>query len=161
MKIKNEVDQLFGELPDGLCINPLTGQQFVKGIDPIAPQKRMARRAAQAREWFRRHGPPDLQPLPTNAYEISAMKHRPDRTLFAYFAQSVQTHHYEIERHLPFEEYAAAVLALPHAPTFLTEDEGLKRRFPPRPAKRGVFARGCLDWYPDEKSRAEITARKE
>ena len=53
--IGREVERLFSENPaqsNGLCTNPVTGQYYVRGVDPIAPQKEAAYRALLAREWF-------------------------------------------------------------------------------------------------------------
>jgi hypothetical protein len=50
--------------------NPVYDTCFVQGEDPIAPQKRLARRALLAREWFYEFGPHDAPPLPVSVYEI-------------------------------------------------------------------------------------------
>jgi hypothetical protein len=39
---------------------------------------------------------------------------------------------YDLDAHPTFEEYARGVLASTYAPDFITEDEQLKERFPPR-----------------------------
>ena len=67
--IGREVERLFSENPaqsNGLCTNPVTGQYYVRGVDPIAPQKEAAYRALLAREWFAFTAPPDATPLPIN-----------------------------------------------------------------------------------------------
>ena len=53
--IGREVERLFNESPARYgdhCTNPVTGQGYVRGVDPIAPQKEAAYRALLAREWF-------------------------------------------------------------------------------------------------------------
>ena len=59
------VDNLFaqtrarrGELDE----NPVTGTKFVRGVDPLAPQKRIACRALIARDYFD-WAYPGLRPL--------------------------------------------------------------------------------------------------
>jgi hypothetical protein len=67
--IGREVERLFSENParsNGLCTNPVTGVDYVRGADPIAPQKEAAYRALLAREWFAFTAPPDATPLPIN-----------------------------------------------------------------------------------------------
>jgi hypothetical protein len=136
-EIKKTVNRGFRELPTergAPCRNPVTGSGFVRGIDPLAPQKRKAERALVAREWCAFHGPHDLPPLPIHAYEIDDMKSgRGLLHLFAYFAQSLVCRDYRLPRHPPFEMYARGVLAYPHAPEFFTNNQELRKRFPPKP----------------------------
>jgi hypothetical protein len=155
ISIDEEVDRLFGELTPGLQHNPVTGQLFVMGLDPLDEQKRLARLALEARKWVAQHGPAYLPPLSVDLYKIEELKMGQNLShLFAYYANSVASLDYDVTLHLPFEEYAAAVLALPHAPDFFTENGELKRRFPPRAAQRGRFEQNSLRWKPSELHKA-------
>ncbi len=71
--LENKVDQLFAALNaqhGDCCRNPVTGEDFVWGIDPIGPQKTEAVRALRAREWFAVNGPTNAPPLPLSYEEI-------------------------------------------------------------------------------------------
>jgi hypothetical protein len=79
-KIAAEVDWLFREANDprsSLQRNPVTEGLWVKGLDPIKPQKLAAERALAARAWFAQNGPPDAQPLPLpcDDRELAAIMH--------------------------------------------------------------------------------------
>ena len=64
-RIARLVDELFATARYGsYCQNPVTGEGYVHGVDPVASQKDAARRALLAREWFALNGPADAQPLP-------------------------------------------------------------------------------------------------
>jgi len=153
--IDEEVDRLFSELLPALQHNPVTGQLFVMGLDPLDEQKRLARLALEARKWFAQHGPAYLPPLSVDLQKIEELKTGQNLShLFAYYANSVASLDYDVKLHLPFEEYAAAVLALPHAPDFFTQNPELKRRFPPRAAQRGRFEQNSLRWKPSELRKA-------
>jgi hypothetical protein len=135
--IERHVDQLFKEIPaeygSSQCQNPVTGGWFIRGLDPIAPQKRLACRALEAREWSARTGPPDLPPLPVSGEEIDEIKRGQGLLhLFAYFARSIASRDYVVEGHPPFDVYASGMLASPYSADFFKKNEELKRRFPPR-----------------------------
>jgi hypothetical protein len=133
--LKKEVDRLFRRLPTergACCRNPVGGGNFLRGLDPIAPQKRFACRALVAREWAKEHSPLDLPPLPLGD-EIEEMKHGWDLLhLWAYFARSVSCREYSLSGHPPFDVYAQGVLGSPWCPPRFRENEELNRRFPPR-----------------------------
>jgi hypothetical protein len=127
-----------------LCRNPVTGGEFVYGEDPLAPQKEEARKALQAREWFAKHGPPDAQPLPLSQSDIEDMKYRhtapnPALSHIIYrYTVSLRDQGWDYERHPSFEDFAQGVMAVkdaPVVPRVVAEDEGLLRRYPPRPLK--------------------------
>jgi hypothetical protein len=135
--IDKEIDRLFGELPTAYgaqCVNPVTGAGFLWGIDSIAVQKRLARRALLARQWCSDNGPPDLPPLPVHTDDIFDIKfgwgvlH-----LFGFYAQSIACRNYVVRGHPTFDQFARGMLASPFAPDFFKENEQLLRRFPPRP----------------------------
>jgi hypothetical protein len=147
LMIKNEVDRLFNALPAGSCQNPVTGAWFVKGLDPLATQKRVACAALMAREWFAREGLPELQPLPINCDDIMRMKGGGGvRHMFGYYAQSVCCFGYAVEEHPSFDDYARGVMASSGIPWFFEQDEELRKRFPPRPLSG--LNRSTLNWKP-------------
>ena len=131
----NEVDQLFSKLPKrGPCTNPVTGGGFIRGLDPVGPEKRIAQRALRAREWFAEHGPPDLPPLPLSLCERDVLKSGGPllHYILSCYSRSVADLDYAIEEHPGFNDYAGGVMASDNAPPFVKKDEELRRRFPPR-----------------------------
>ena len=161
-KLDLEVDRLFREAPDRfekLRRNPITGSNWLAGEDPIGPQKRAARRALAAREWFAKSAPPDAPQLPLSHDECQRLKFAACQKcgfgrcekcgvgyLVACFAQSIEARNYDVEGHPAFDEYARGVLAFPYAPDFIKQDAELLKRFPPRPLP-GL--RPGLVWQPD------------
>ncbi len=135
--IKSHVDQLFVDAAPqkgDTCRNPVVGWVWVAGADPIAPQKRVARRALVAQEWFYVHGPKDAPPLPLTGFEQEALRyHDPLGHLVAEFARSLEANRWEINGHPSFEDFARGVLASEYAPDFTRENAALCKRFPPRP----------------------------
>ena len=70
------VDRLFRDAPDHLNPtrqNPVTGACWVRGIDRPGPQKRAARRALVAREYFAWKNP-GMPPLPLSYAEREKLK---------------------------------------------------------------------------------------
>jgi hypothetical protein len=140
--------------------NPVHGGWFVHGEDPIAPQKRKARRALLAREWFYEFGPHDVPPLPLSHWEIDDMRYKnPFDHLIASFAVSLRRQDYDVNIHPSFEDYASSVLVSDYAPDFLKNDEDLCKRYPPRAFC--TIGRG-LCWEPPEvnESNRRIIARR-
>jgi hypothetical protein len=133
------------------CQNPVTGGWYMGKLDPIAPQKRDARRALLAREWFKVCGPEDAQPLPLSSEEIEDMKYAWDSKhpalsyIKSRFAFSLQAHGYDFNSHPSFEDFACGVTASEHAPDHVKKDEELRKRYPPRPLL-GLNAGNC--WEP-------------
>ena len=153
-KVALLVDRLFRENPPlhgQQCVNPITGGRYIGVLDPIAPQKRMARRAIRAREWFAIYGPQDAQPLPLSCEDIEDRKYawesnQPSLSyIVSCFAYSLQLHDYEVNSHPSFEDFACGVTASEHAPDLVREDEVLRKRYPPR-RLRGLDPGHC--WEP-------------
>jgi hypothetical protein len=133
--IKAEVDRLFKEasVPYGeLCRNPVTGGEFVWGLDPIAPQKNKAYKALLAQQLFALIGPPDAPPLPLSRDEREKPKRGGLPHILAWFARSLASRNFDLMKHPSFEDYARGVMASKHAPGFITRDQQLQKRFPPR-----------------------------
>lgn len=91
------------------------------------------RKARAARKWFADAGPQDAQPLPLGYNERERLKHGGVDHILAWYARSLDCRNYDVLAHPVFEDYARGVMASEFAPEFVTEDEKLKKRFPPRP----------------------------
>ena len=134
LEITSQVDRMFREIGGRvgeIVLNPVTGSSWVKGIDPIGPQK-AAYRVLQARKWFADTGPPDAPPLPVSYGERESLKKGGLPHIVAWYARSLDALDYDFDGHPPFEDYARGVMASPLAPDFITQDADLLRRFPPR-----------------------------
>jgi hypothetical protein len=143
-RIARLVDKLFGDFRYGEnCRNPVTGAGYIHGVDPIGPQKEVARRALLAREWFALNGPADAQPLPLWCDAGKAPER--ERALLLYivrlYARSLQGREYDVKEHPPFADYVSGVLWEAQRVdgdigTIPTDDrvqlQKLKERFPPR-----------------------------
>jgi hypothetical protein len=140
--IEREVDGLFTALNakrGDVCRNPVTGEDFVWGVDPIAPQKMEAVRALRAREWFAANGPADAPPLPLSHDEIeSARNARGLAGVIGFYARSLSREGYgrrsfEVETHPSFYDFACGLMATDTSLWGIERDVQLKLRFPPRP----------------------------
>jgi hypothetical protein len=85
-----------------------------------------------AREWFRENGSPDLQLLPLGYSE------HPTKSLaeflLKYYARSLESRGYDVQAHPSFYDYACGAMASEfNGLQQLKQDEGLRKRFPPRP----------------------------
>jgi len=141
--IEEQVDRLFDEIKAkaknrDFCINPVTGGQFVWGMDPIVPQKKAAVVALRAREWFAVNGPSDAPPLPLSTNDIE--DYRTARGLMGivgFYARSLRKEgygrrSYDVCNHPSFNDFACGLMAI-NLGIWGSETEDLKRRFPPRP----------------------------
>jgi hypothetical protein len=130
------VDQLFSTHRYGEnCRNPVTGEGYVHGEDPVEPQKMRARRALVAREWFAINGPADAQPLPLWHGEREDLKIGGLPHILAWYARSLDYLDYDLLAHPLFDKYASGVMASEFAPDFIKNDRTLQKRFPPRRLK--------------------------
>jgi hypothetical protein len=150
--LKSYVDRLFEQLnpqPEAFSWTPVTNWSwFYCDEEPIEQEKDIARRALLAREHFALFGPPDAPPLPVSYGERELLKGGGLPHIVAWFARSLEAKKYDLQKHPKFEVYARGVMASEYAPDFITKDEGLKRRFPPRPLK-GLGP--ALMWQPAKK----------
>lgn len=97
--------------------------------DPDGPKAR------RARKWFSKNGPPDLQPLPLGYDErehLKLTKKQLAEHILAWFARSLDNRDYNVHEHPSFYDYACGVMTSEFAPAFITKDEGLRTRFPPK-----------------------------
>jgi hypothetical protein len=138
-KVAARVAQLFRENPPlygQYCINPVTGGSYMGGgLDPIEREKRIARQALLAREWFAATGPHDAPPLPLSGAEMESLRYQGNALwhIIGHFGQSLRLQDWDYTRHPGFDDFARGVLASETAPDFVLEDEALRRRYPPRP----------------------------
>jgi hypothetical protein len=136
LKITSQVDRMFREIGGRvgeIVLNPVTGSSWVKGIDPIGPQKKAAYRALQARKRFAGEAPPDAPAFPVSYGERESLKRGGLPHIVAWYARSLEALDYNFDGHPSFEDYARGVMASPYAPVFIKQDAELKRRFPPQP----------------------------
>jgi hypothetical protein len=148
------VDRLFDEQSGQrgeLCRCPIIDCGYVVGVDPVDELKEKAVRALIACDWFAKNGPPDAPPLPLNYGDREELKHGGLDHIVALYARSLALQNYDWRKHPSFHDYACGVMASPEAPTFITEDEGLRKRFPPRPLP-GLGS--GLIWEPEPQVRA-------
>lgn len=138
--LQTHLDQLFAapSAPRGhLCTLPVLGGDWLVG-DPIAKQKKQARLALLAREWFAVYGPPDAPPLPLSGIEQEALRyHDPLGHLVAEFARSLEANDWDFQAHPSFEDFARGALASEYSPDFTRKNAILLDRYPPR-ALRGL-----------------------
>jgi hypothetical protein len=84
-------------------VNPVTGGLYVGMLDPLEPQKELARRMLQAREQFRREGPSDAQPLPLSDIETFG------RALPTHLLSQIEQLNFD--QHPAFKVFAAGIMA--------------------------------------------------
>ena len=170
-ELDREVERLFTDNPpiDGKpCHNPVTGGGYMGGLDPIEEQIEAARRALQARNWFREHGPADAQPLPISSSERADIHLRNDYARFLFhhilelYSRSLEAQQFDVIQHPSFADFAAGVLwdaehdggHLPNCPDELPQ---LRKRFPPRRLP-GLLA--SFDWLPPKEYAEEMDSRR-
>jgi hypothetical protein len=137
-QIEQQVDQLFADAlrrsPD-VCENPVTGERFVPGDDPVRPHKERAIRALVAQLWFATQKPwgaPDL-PLSYDDREEIRWQGSGLFYLVGAFARSLQHGDFWIEGHPDFDTFARGVMASPVTPAKFRNDLDLLHRFRPKP----------------------------
>jgi hypothetical protein len=137
--IEEQVDRLFDEIKAkaknrDFCINPVTGGQFIWGLDPTAPQKRAAVVALRAGEWFAVNGPSDAPPLPLSHDEIEDYRNaRGLKGVVGFYARSLYRQDYDVQTHPSFEDFARGLMAINTGLWRIEKDPQLRMRFPPRP----------------------------
>jgi hypothetical protein len=110
---------------------PSHGWRWVRGVDPVGPQKRVACRALVAREWFAWDNP-GMLPLPLSYEERERIKIRGGVDyIVSVYARSLAVRDYDRSGHPSFERFACGVMASPYTPDFIKEDQELLKRYPP------------------------------
>jgi hypothetical protein len=142
--IGREVERLFGEISakrGDLCENPVTGGEFVYGLDPIKKQKEAACKRLLVREYFALNGPPDAPLVPIDEWDRNRAKHSSGLLGFitAHFMWSMESQD-DLRVHPSFADFASGMLwqhdngvegySLSYFPSEQIAE--LKRRFPPR-----------------------------
>ena len=161
-EVERRFDQISARHGD-LCWNPVTGEEFVYGVDPIGLRKKMAHHALLAREDFAVNGPADAPPLPLEHGECEQVRWsgKPLNYLTAQYAKSMVAL-YNVKAHLSFDDYARGVLcehdnvpgsAIPFRPEQLAE---MKKRFPPRKLE-GLK---CFCWLPQRRRKRAKEERR-
>jgi hypothetical protein len=136
--IKLRVEELFKNAPDRSAEvreNPVTGNSFIAGLDPVRPQKRLAQRALEAREWFAAQKADDAPELPLRQVDRERLKVDGLPYIVSLFARSLAHRDYRTEGHPKFDEYTRGVMASDMTPEFIRKDAQLLRRYPPVPLK--------------------------
>ena len=165
--IGREVERLFSEIScqrGSLCMNPVTGVDFVYGVEPIKPQKEDAYRALLAQEWFALNGPADALPLPINQRDWSTLKYsRGPMYFFTVQLARSMAPHYDTVEHPAFADYVSGILwehdnnipscKLPFTAEQLAE---LRKRFPPRKIE-GLH---CFCWSPPKRKKQTKNERR-
>lgn len=143
-----EVERRFKENPPLYgeeCTNPVTGDRYIGGVEPVEPQKQAARGALLARAVFAIRGPADAPPLPVDNWDKvkykDAMNH-----LVAQFCVSLKAHLWDLGSHPGFELYARGVMASPYAADIVRKDDAMRRRYPPQVLN---YIRPGMIWYPE------------
>jgi hypothetical protein len=132
----------------GCCRNPVTGDWFVFGHDPISVQKKRAMQAQQARWLFKMTKPGDFPDLPLDSREFSSIMYgSPVDWLVVQYARSSKLNDYDLG-HPDLATYAGGLRASglvatsTHVADFIRAGvEELLERFPPRPLH------GLDEWF--------------
>jgi hypothetical protein len=137
-----KVDQLFAVLNakhGDCCRNPVTGEEFVWGVDPITSQKEAAVRALRARAWFALNGPVGAPPLPLSDEEIDDYRQaRGLKGVIGFFARSLSREgygrrSYDVHNHPCLDDFVRGLMAVNTGLWGIEKDANLKKRFPPLP----------------------------
>ena len=146
--IRAHVDRMYRAAPkdEQFYSDPVFGAEWLKSAMPMAKQKKGARRALLAREWFYLHGPSDAPPLPLDGEEQADLKYRdPLAHLVTQFSKSLAANGWDIHSHPSFKAYARGVMASPLAADLVRNDDAMRKRYPPRELQ---FILSGMIWRP-------------
>lgn len=132
------VRQMFAQAHDRgakIRTNPVTGGDWMPGLDSTEAQIKIAWRALNAQAVCAAGGLLAPYSLPLNYAAREAGKSNFDlRYGISLFARSLEDKKYVLSKHPPFDVYMSGLLALPGIGSRLLEcDPGLALRFPPTP----------------------------
>jgi hypothetical protein len=136
--IEQKVEQLFADAlrrcsGGGCCQNPITGEYFVPGDDPVRPHKKRAIRALIAQSRFATENP-DMPDLPLNVRGVDFNKWESGlHYLIEAYTCSLRCRDFRLEGHPDFDTFARGAMAQPWTPEQFRQDPELLRRFPPMP----------------------------
>jgi hypothetical protein len=158
-RIAREVERRFAETPPRPCgygFNPVTCEEYLIEGDAVEQQKELARNALMARVQFDLVRPPDAPRLPLGYVERERLKETKGLfgNLLSWYARSLESRHYIIAQHPPFDDYVRGVLALGEQDELVTfhsfspgDIAQQEKRFSPRPLA-GIGP--ALIWQPPE-----------
>ena len=111
-----EVERLFGEISakrGDLCMNPITGEQFIYGHYSLKQEKEAACRRLLVREYFALNGPSDAPLMPIDEWDRDRAKHGSGLLGFitAHFMWSMESQD-DLRLHPSFADFAAGLLWL-------------------------------------------------
>src|SRR5262245_1106940 len=112
--IRREVERMFGEISakrGDLCMNPITGEQFIYDRSSIEDEKQAAYRRLLVREYFVLNGPADAPLIPTDERDRGHAKYAAGLLGFitAQFIWSMESQN-DLKVHPPFADFAAGML---------------------------------------------------
>jgi hypothetical protein len=137
--IEQQVEQLFADALKNwgscYCTNPVTGECFVPGHDPVRPHKERAIRAIVAQLGFATQKPEDAPDLPIDERESGGTWRWQSglHYLIEAFTRSLRCRDFRLEGHPDFDTFARGAMAHPWTPERFRQDPDLLRRFPPKP----------------------------
>jgi hypothetical protein len=140
------------------CRNPITGSQFIWGLDPLRPQIEKARRAVHAQFCFALLNP-NWPMLQVNYFVFSELKYKsPKLHILALYTYHLSDLDFDIDRATPFDRYVRGAMANASIHEWLVtlaeRDEDshdeflwLAMRYPPEPLP-GLKADGGVESNP-------------
>jgi hypothetical protein len=105
------------------------------------------RRASAAREFFRIHGPADMQPLPTTYDDCQKLEGVGGRMgLLGIYARAVYGSVYDYTQHAKPYDFFCGVMAIRNTPDNIRRDRDLQKEFPPKriPGMLSEMEQWCL-----------------
>jgi hypothetical protein len=105
------------------------------------------RRASAAREFFRIHGPADMQPLPTTYDDCQKLEGVGGRMgLLGIYARAVYGSVYDYTQHAMPHDFFCGVMAIRNTPDNIRRDRDLQKEFPPKriPGMLSEMEQWCL-----------------
>ncbi len=149
-KYTDYVRRLFNDADDRyqqVRTNPVTGGRFMRGLDPLGEQLRLAENVLLVRDWFESQRPADAPSFPLTSADRERIKVDGVAYIVSLFARSLAMRDYNIGEHPEFEEYARGVMAATDLiPDCLANDPVLLEQYPPTPLA-GLSA-GLVWWSP-------------
>jgi hypothetical protein len=142
VEIESHVERLFEMLKstadrvgERFAFLPYLDDPYQPAYEPLIPHlQRQVCAALVARQWFQQHAPSWAPELPLCSVEIEKLvrSKSPAIALVGYFAASLAACNWDIEKHPPFQIYAAGAMGSEFAPTRIRADPKLTKKFPPR-----------------------------
>jgi hypothetical protein len=142
VEIESHVERLFEMLKstadrvgEQFAFLPYLDDPYQPAYEPLIPHlQRQVCAALVARQWLQQHAPPSSPELPLSSTDIEKLvrSKSPAIALVGYFAASLAACNWDIEKHPPFQIYAAGAMGSEFAPTHIRADPKLAKEFPPR-----------------------------